>query len=106
MDTEVELVVLRHQLKVLQRKVGRPRLRRRDRLIMAALSGVLPRARRSSFAVSPQTLLRWHRGLVRRKWPFCRRSRGGRPPISEDVRELILRIGRENPRVGMHPDPR
>ena len=50
--------------------------------------------------MSPQTLLRWHRELVRRKWTFRRRSRGGRPPISEDVRVLILRMGRENPRWG------
>jgi putative transposase len=100
MTTEVEVVVLRHQLNVLKRQAGRPRLRRRDRLFMAALSRVLPRARWSSFLVSPQKLLRWHRELVRRKWTFRRRSRGGRPPISEDVRDLILQMGRENPRWG------
>ncbi len=52
------------------------------------------------FVVSPQILLRWHRELVRRKWTFRRMSTGGRPPISEEVRELILRMGRENPRWG------
>jgi hypothetical protein len=57
----VEVTVLRHQLKVQKREVGRPRIRRRDRLLMAALSWALPRARWSSFLVSPQTLLRWHR---------------------------------------------
>ena len=62
---DIEVLVLRHQLAVLQRGVGRPRLRRRDRLFMAALSRVLPRPRWSSFLVSPQTLLRWHRELVR-----------------------------------------
>ena len=67
LDPEVELVVLRHQLKVIKRKMGRPRLHRRDRLFMAAISRVLPRARCSAFVVSPQTLLRWHRELVRRK---------------------------------------
>jgi len=96
-STEVELVVLRHQLIVLKRHVGRPRLRRRDRLFMAAISGVLPRGRWSSFLVTPQTLLRWHRELVRRKWTYRRRSVGGRPPIPDEVRELILRMGRENP---------
>jgi putative transposase len=100
MNTEVEVVVLRHQLMVLKRQAGRPRLRRRDRLFLAALSRVLPRARWSAFVVSPQTLLRWHRELVRRKWTYARRSSGGRPPISEEIRELILRMGRENPRWG------
>jgi len=100
LSTEVELVVLRHQLKVLKRQVGRPPLRRRDRVFMAAISRVLPRARWSSFLVSPQTLLRWHRELVRRKWTFRRRSTGGRPPIAEEIAELILRMGKENPRWG------
>jgi putative transposase len=100
MNTEVELVVLRHQLKVLKRQVGRPHLRRRDRLFMATISRVLPRARWSSFLVTPQTLLCWHRELVRKKWTFRRTSTGGRPPISVEVQELILRMGRENPRWG------
>jgi putative transposase len=100
MSAEVEVVVLRHQLKVLKRQVGRPRLRRRDRLFMAAISRTLPRARWSSFVVSPQTLLRWHRELVRRKWTHRRRSVGGRPPIPDEVREFILRMARENPRWG------
>jgi hypothetical protein len=100
LQTEVEVVVLRHQLKVLQRQLGRPRLRRRDRLFLAALSRVLPRGRCSAFVVSPQTLLRWHRELVRRKWTFRRKSIGGRPPITADVRDLILQMGRENPRWG------
>lgn len=105
MNTEVEVVVLRHQLMVLRRHVAKPRLRRRDRLFMAAISSALPRARWSSFLVSPKTLLRWHRELVRRKWTYRRRSVGGRPPIPDEVRELILRMGRENPRWGVHPDP-
>jgi hypothetical protein len=100
MTTEVELVVLRHQLMVLRRQAAEPRLRRRDRLFMAAISRVLPRARWSSFLVSPKTLLRWHRELVRRKWTYRRRSTGGRPPITDEVRELILLMGRENPRSG------
>jgi len=97
---DIELIVLRHQLAVLNRQVGRPRLRRGDRLFMAALSRVLPRPRWSSFVVSPQTLLRWHRELVRRKWTYRRNATGGRPPLAADVRELIVRMGRENPRWG------
>jgi putative transposase len=99
-DSDVEVVVLRHQLRVLRREVGRPRLRRRDRLFMAAISRTLPRARWSSLVVSPNTLLRWHRELVRRKWTFWRASTAGRPPISQEVRDLILRVGRDNPRWG------
>jgi transposase InsO family protein len=100
LTTDVEVVVLRHQLMILRRQVGRPHLYRRDRLFMAVLSRTLPRARWSSFVVSPQTLLRWHRDLVRKKWTYKRISVGGRPPITNEVRELILRIGRENPRWG------
>jgi putative transposase len=100
LDADIELTVLRHQLMVLKRQVGRPRFRRRDRLFMAALGRLLPRARQSSFLVSPQTLFRWHRELVKRKWTFRRISSGGRPPMSEEVRDLILRMGRENPRWG------
>jgi transposase InsO family protein len=100
LNSAVEVVVLRHQLKVLKRQVSKPRFRRRDRLFMAVISRTLPRARWSSFLVSPQALLRWHRELVRRKWTYARRSAGGRPPISDEVRQLILRIGKENPRWG------
>jgi hypothetical protein len=59
LSSDVEVVVLRQQLMVLKRQVGRPRLRRRDRLFMAAISRALPRVRWSMFVVSPQTLLRW-----------------------------------------------
>jgi len=101
LNSDVEVVVLRHQLMVLKRHVGRPRLRRRDRLFLAAMSRTLPRARWSSFVVSPQTLLRRHRELVKRKWTYKRISAGGRPPISDEVRDLILRMGRETPRWGV-----
>jgi len=99
-NSDLEVVVLRHQLMVLRRQLGKPHLRRRDRLFVAAVSRALPRTRWSSFLVRPQTLLRWHCELVRRKWTWRRRSAGGRPPISEEVRVLILRMGTENPRWG------
>ena len=102
---DIEVLVLRHQLAVLQRRVGRPRLRRRDRLFMTALSRVLPRPRWSSFLVSPQTLLRWHRELVRRKWTFRRRSVGGRLPISGESSTHPAH-GKREPQVGMHQNPR
>ena len=95
---EVENAVLRDQLAVLRRNAS-PRLRRRDRVLLAAGSGLLPRERWSAFVVSPQTLLRWHRELVRRRWTYPRR-RPGRPQIDREVRELVLRLARENPRWG------
>jgi len=67
---EIENAVLRHQVAVLRRKAGRPRLRRMDRVLLAAASRLLPRDRWSSFLVTPQTLLRWHRELVRKKWMY------------------------------------
>ena len=93
---EVENAVLRHQLSVLRRTVKRPELHRRDRFVLAAASGLLPRERWSVFVVSPQTLLRWQRELVRRKWTY-RRRRAGRPPLDPELRELVLRLARENP---------
>jgi transposase len=98
---DVELMVLRHQLLVLGRQAARPSLRPADRALLAALAPVLPRRRRHAFVVTPQTLLRWHRELVRRKWAQPRRSRG-RPPVNDRVRQLVLRLARENPRWG-HP---
>jgi putative transposase len=96
---EVENAVLRHQLRVLRRSVKRPPFERCDRLLLAAASGLLPRDRWVVFLVSPQTLLRWHRELVRRKWSYWHRS-PGRPPLDPTVRELVLRFARENPRWG------
>ena len=96
---ELENAVLRHQLTVLQRTAKRPPLRRRDRLLLAAAGGLLPRDRWSVLLVSPQTLLRWHRELVRRKWSYRRRW-PGRPPLDPAVRALVVRLGRENPRWG------
>src|SRR6266571_7626038 len=96
---EVEILVLRHELYVLRRQVARPRLGAADRALLAALGGILPRARRQSFLVQPATLLRWHRELVRRRWTHPRR-RPGRPPLSADKRRLVLRLAAENPSWG------
>jgi putative transposase len=96
---DVELLVLRHQLVVLGRQQRRPSLRPADRAFLAALTRVLPQRRRHGFVVTPQTLLRWHRELVRRKWAQPRRT-PGRPAVDGQVRQLVLRFARENPRWG------
>jgi putative transposase len=96
---DIELLVLRHQLVVLGRQQARPSLRPSDRAFFAALTRVLPRARRRGLIVTPQTLLRWHRELVRHKWTQPRRSRG-RPPVDDHIRQLVVRFARENPGWG------
>src|SRR5215208_5682852 len=77
---ELEILVLRHELQVLRRQVGQPRLRSADRFLSAALSQLLPQKRRRSFLVQPATLLRCHRELVRRRWTY-EGGRPGRPPL-------------------------
>ena len=99
-ERDIELLVLRHQLKVLQRQVTRPRLNRLDRVLLAAASRRLTKTSWSSFLVRPETLLRWHRELVRKKWSYRRTGQPGRPSVDADVRDLIVRLGRENPRWG------
>jgi putative transposase len=96
---DVELLVLRHQLVVLRRQAVRPSLRPADRAFLAALARLLPPRRRQGLIVTPQTVLRWHRELVRRKWAQPRRK-PGRPAIDRQLRDLILRLARENPRWG------
>jgi hypothetical protein len=97
---DLEIFVLRHQLRVLRRTAGPPRLRPIDRFLLAAASRIIPRDRWVAFLVTPSTLLRWHRELVKRKWTYRRMGRTGRPPIDPAIRALILRLARENPRWG------
>jgi putative transposase len=96
---ELEILVLRHQLDVLQRRAARPRLRTADRVLLAALSRSLPPSVWSSFFVSPATLVRWRRRLVARRWTYSRRS-VGRPRTGGGVSQLVLRLARENPTWG------
>jgi hypothetical protein len=96
---ELEILVLRHELSILRRQSGRPRFEAHDRLLLAALSRVLPRHSWNAFLVRPETLLRWHRRMVARRWTYGHR-RPGRPPIGREVRQLVLRLARENPSWG------
>ena len=95
---DVEIAVLRHQLTVLHRQVTRPRYTAGDRMVLATMAKLLPRDRWPVFLVTPSTLLRWHRELVRRRWtyPATRRRRGLDPAVVE----LVLRLARDNPRWG------
>src|SRR5450756_2847767 len=98
-EREIEILVLRHELQVLKRKAGRPKLRRRDRLFLAAAARLLPKQRWSCFMITPATLLGEHRQLVKRKWTY-RRRRTGRPPLDPKISELIVRMAKDNPRWG------
>jgi putative transposase len=99
-EKEIEILLFRHQLRVLERQVSRPALTPADRALLAAFSRVLPRrAWMRSLFVTPATILRWHRELVARRWTYPGR-RPGRPPTQREIRALVLRIARENPTWG------
>ena len=96
---EIEILVLRHQLAVLQRRTPRPRLNWTDRAVIAALSRLLPVRRRIGMLVAPATILRWHRQLVAHRWT-TQPTRPGRPAIPTGLRALVLRLATENPTWG------
>lgn len=98
-EREAEILVLRHQLAVLKRQNPRPKLSRRDRMMLAALAGLVSRERWEGFVVKPATILRWHRELVRRKWTY-KHKRTGRPPLDPALVSLIIQIAKQNPRWG------
>src|SRR5664279_3120159 len=99
-----EILILRHQLTVLQRRQPqRPKLDWADRALLATLLSVIPKARRQGLRllVTPDTIVRWHRDIVRRRWAArAMAAKTGRPATSRNIRALILRLARENPEWG------
>lgn len=96
-----EILILRHQLAVLQRRQPRrPKLNWADRALLAALLGVIPKGRRHRLRllITPNTILRWHRDIMRRRWAArSMRGKTGRPATRMNIKALILRLARENP---------
>jgi transposase len=98
---DVELLVLGHENAVLRRRVSRVRYQPGDRLWLAALSRLIPRRRWGQVvAVTPATLLTWHRRLVTRTWDYTSRRRPGRPSTATAIRKLVIRMATENPTRG------
>ena len=107
-EKDLELIILRHQVSILEREVKRPRLSRLEKLSLAAIANKLKRRAgrsrqqptQSILIVKPETVFGWHRELVRRKWTFKQQRQPGHPRTDPVIEALIVRLARENPPVG------
>ena len=104
-DKDLEIAILRQQVRILQRKVKTtPRITDPERMVLATLTdkfkgsktGARQRLNQVILIFKPETVLRWHRELVRRKWTFKRKGKPGRPGITAEVEALIVRLAKEN----------
>ena len=95
---DVEILVLRHEVAILRRQVTGPKPDWADRAVIAALTRLLPKYLRLHRIVTPATLLAWHQRLIKNTWTYP--STPGRPPVPEEIRELVRRLARQNPRWG------
>jgi putative transposase len=107
-DKDLQILLLQHQVRLLQRQRPQPRLTRWEKLTFGVLTSQLaqltagPRSRLDRYVLlfKPDTVLKWHRELVRRKWAVRRHNPGGRPALPDEVEQLLLQLARENPRWG------
>ena len=95
---DAEIMVVRHEVAVLRRQVAQPKPDWAGRAVLAALARLLPAVSRTRRLVTPGTLLAWHRRLITRKWTYP--GRPGHPGTGREIRDLVLRLARENPAWG------
>ena len=93
-----EILILRHEVAVLHQQIATPKPSWPDRALLTALARLLPQVLRGHRIVTPRTLLAWHQRLIKQKW--TQPPSPGRPPVSDELRDLIIRLASDNTRWG------